>query len=186
MKGTSQTVDDGAYAHLQRGTTLPEVSLPATTGETLDIVSPAEFTALFLYPMTGTPGQPLPEGWLELPGAYGCTAESCGYRDLARELDRAGARVYGVSTQTRAEQSEFAEREQINYPMLSDAERRLVDAMRLPLLEIPGEPPRIKRATLIVNRTRELREVMYPIPDPGANAVHALETVRRLATTRPG
>ena len=179
MKGTAQTVDDGAYGHLRKGVVLPEVMLPATTGESLDIIAPSAITVIFLYPMTGTPGQPLPDGWLELPGAFGCTAESCGYRDLAEEFARFDTTVYGVSTQTTSQQREFAERERINYPLLSDSEHRLVDALRLPLLQVPDHPPRIKRATLIVDRDRVVRDTLYPVPDPAADAVHALAAVTK-------
>ncbi len=179
MKGTAQTVDDGAYDHLRISTSLPEVRLPATTGESLDIVAASAFTVIFLYPMTGTPGQSLPEGWLELPGAFGCSAESCGYRDLAEQFARRDATVYGVSTQTTSQQREFAERERLNYPLLSDSEHRLVDALKLPLLEVAGHPPRIKRATLIVDHERVVHEVMYPVPDPGANAAAAMASVAK-------
>jgi len=179
MKGTAQTVDDAAYGHLSEGTVLPEVRLPATTGESLDIVASSAFTVIFLYPMTGTPGQPLPDGWLELPGAFGCTAESCGYRDLVEEFAQLDTTVYGVSTQTTSEQREFVQRENITYPLLSDSEHRLVDALRLPLLQVAGHPPRIKRATLIVDRARVVRETMYPVPDPAANAAHALAAVKK-------
>ena len=179
VKGTPQTVDDGAYAHIAKGTVLPKVSLPATTGGVLDIVAPTEFTVIFLYPMTGTPGQPLPKGWLEMPGAFGCTDEACGYRDHVEEFSRLDTTVYGVSTQTSAEQREFAEREHINYPLLSDSEYLLVDALRIPLLRFINDPPRIKRATLVVDRDRVVREIMYPVPEPAANAVHALAAVTK-------
>ena len=179
MRGTAQTVDDGAYAHLTEGTVLPKVRLPATTGGVLDIVAPTEFTVIFSYPMTGTPGLPLPNGWLDLPGAFGCTAESCGYRDHVEEFARLDTTVYGVSTQTSSEQREFAQREHISYPLLSDSEYLLVDALRLPLLRVVNDPPRIKRATLIVDRDRVVREIMYPVPDPAANAVHALAAVTK-------
>lgn len=186
MKGTAQTFDDGAYSHLRAGMAVPEISLPATTGESVDVVASSALTVLFLYPMTGVPGQPLPDGWLELPGAFGCTAESCSYRDLAREFARVDTTVHGVGTQTTAEQEEFAEREHINYPLLSDAQHRLVNLLRLPLLRAAGHPPRIKRATLIVDRKRILREVMYPVADPSANAAHALAAAEQLLTSRSG
>lgn len=181
MKGTPQTIDDGAYDHLRVGMAVPDVQLPATNGETLNVVASSAFTVIFLYPMTGTPGQPMPNGWLELPGAFGCSAESCAYRDLIEDFAHLDATVYGVSTQTKSEQAEFAEREQISYQLLSDAEHRLVNALRLPLLQVGG-PSRIGRATLIVDRKRVLREVMYPIPDPAANAEQALAAVEQLIT----
>jgi peroxiredoxin len=179
MTGTSQTIDDGAYGHLRVGMAVPDVQLPATTGETLNVVASSAFTVIFLYPMTGTRGQPMPDGWLELPGAFGCTAESCAYRDLIEDFARRDVTVHGVSTQTTSEQREFAERERISYPLLSDSEHRFVNALELPLLRVGG-PSRIRRATLIVDRKRVLREVMYPIPDPAANAEQALAAVEQL------
>jgi len=186
MRGTAQVVGDGAYDHLRTGMGIPAVSLPATTGESLDVIASSAFTVVFLYPMTGVPGQPLPDGWLGLPGAFGCTAESCAYRDLAGEFARVDATVHGVSTQTTAEQREFTEREHINYPLLSDAQLRLVNALRLPLIEVPGHPPRIKRATLIVDRERVLREVVYPVPDSAAHAAQTLIAVEALITPGSG
>ncbi|MDQ3766858.1 MAG: peroxiredoxin [Actinomycetota bacterium] len=186
MKGTAQTIDDGAYSHLRVGTVVPEVKLPATTEEALDVVAPSAFTVIFFYPMTGTPGEPLPDGWLGMPGAFGCTAESCAYRDMGEAFARVGATVYGVGTQTPSEQRAFTEREHINYPLLSDSQHRLVNALRLPLFQAGGQPPRIKRATLIVDGKRVLREIMYPVPDPSANAAHALTAVERLITSESG
>jgi peroxiredoxin len=179
MTGTSQTIDDGAYDHLRVGMAVPDVQLPATTGETLNVVASSAFTVIFLYPMTGIRGQPMPDGWLEMPGAFGCTAESCAYRDLIEDFARWDVTVHGVSTQTTSEQREFAERERISYPLLSDSEHRLVNALELPLLRVGG-PSRIRRATLIVDRKRVLSEVMYPIPDPAANAAQALAAVEQL------
>ncbi|MGH2788407.1 MAG: peroxiredoxin [Actinomycetota bacterium] len=183
MKGTAQTVDDGVYDHLRPGMVVPEVILPATNGETVDVVASSAITVVFLYPMTGVPGHPLPDGWLELAGAFGCTAESCSYRDLVGEFAGVDATVHGVSTQTAAEQQEFAERARINYLLLSDSKHRLVNALQLPLFQVPGHPPRIKRATVIVDRERRLCEVMYPVPDPAANAAHALASVQRLISS---
>ncbi len=179
VTGTPQTVDDGAYNHLHTGMVVPVVELPATTGESVDVVAPSAFTVVFLYPMTGTPGQSMPDGWLELPGAFGCTSESCAYRDLIGEFARLNTTIHGVSTQTVSEQAEFAGRENIRYPLLSDSEHRLVNALRLPLLQVGG-PSRVRRATLIVDRKRVLREIMYPIPDPAVNAQDALAAVESL------
>jgi peroxiredoxin len=185
MRGTAQTTDDGAYGHLTVGTVVPRVALPATTGQKLDIVAPSAYTVIFLYPMTGIPGEALPEGWLELQGAFGCSAQSCAYRDLLAGFAGVGATVHGVSTQAPSEQKEFSQREQINFPLLSDSEHLLVAALDLPLFEVEGHPARIKRATLIVDRNRVLRTVMYPIPDPPANARLALHAVQQLAGEQP-
>jgi peroxiredoxin len=185
VRATPQTQDDGAYSHLEVGSRIPPVSLPGTTGETLDVVAPTEFTALFLYPMTGTPGQPLPDGWLGLPGAFGCTAEACGYRELHDEFRALGVTVLGVSTQTTAEQREFAAREHIPYSLLSDSSLRLVKALRLPTFSVEGQPPRIRRATLIVDRERTLRRLIYPVPEPAADADVTLASIESLGATPP-
>ncbi|MDQ3610039.1 MAG: peroxiredoxin [Actinomycetota bacterium] len=186
VRATPQTQDDGAYGHLEVGSRIPRVSLPATSGETLDVVAPTEFTALFLYPMTGTPGQRLPDGWLGLPGAFGCTAEACGYRDLHDQFRALGATVFGVSTQTTAEQREFAAREHIPYPFLSDSRLLLVQALRLPTFSVEGQPPRIKRATLIVDREGTLRRLLYPVPEPAADAEVTLAAIQGLRADPPG
>jgi peroxiredoxin len=170
--------DDGAYDHLV-GATVPSLFLPSTTGSALDICDAvAAFTVLFLYPMTGTPGKALPEGWTEIPGAIGCTPQSCAYRDLIAEFDALDASVRGISTQTPEEQTEFATREHIPYPLLSDSELQLATAMALPTFGA-GEKARLKRASVIVQNRSVLR-VLYPVLEPAANAGHTLTAVREL------
>jgi peroxiredoxin len=178
--GTRQTVDDGAYDHLTGGVTVPGIHLPATTGQRLDVVADSRWTVLFLYPATGTPGEPLPDGWLQTPGAYGCTAESCGFRDMLGELAAAGAQVRGVSTQTPGEQAAFASRERLGYPLLSDHEHQLTEALDLPTFTTGGSPPRIRRATLLIDADRQIRDVLYPVPDPRGHAAEVVERLRRL------
>jgi peroxiredoxin len=170
--------DDGAYDHVV-GAIVPSLLLPSTTGGTLDICNAfAAFTVLFLYPMTGTPGQALPEGWTEIPGAVGCTPQSCAYRDLIAEFEALDASVCGISTQTPEEQAEFAARENIPYPLLSDSDLQLATAMALPTF-VAGEKARLKRASLIVQNRSVLR-VLYPVLWPAANAGHTLTAVREL------
>lgn len=176
--GSRQTVDDGAFDHLRGGATMPRVALPATTGRMLDVVANSESTVVFLYPATGVPGEPLPDGWLELPGAYGCTAETCRFRDLAGEFHALGAVLRGISTQTPEEQAEFAAREGVTYPLLSDEEHRLVDALRLPTFTMGGAPPRLRRATLLVTHDRVIRAVLYPVPDPASHADEVLDWLK--------
>jgi peroxiredoxin len=175
--------DDGAYDHLL-GTPIPQLFLPSTTGDDLDVCDPAAtYTVLFLYPMTGTPGRPLPEGWTEIPGAMGCTAQSCAYRDLIGEFDAVHASVRGISTQTPSEQAEFAGRELIPYPLLSDADLGLTHALALPTFSAGGKP-RIKRASMIV-RARRVVRILYPVPDPSANAAGTLAALADLARSTP-
>lgn len=170
--------DDGAYDHLV-GAMIPQLFLPSTTGDGLELCDPvASFTVLFLYPMTGTPGRPLPEGWTEIPGAVGCTAQSCAYRDLIAEFEVLDASVRGVSTQTPEEQAEFAQRERIPYPLLSDADLRLTQRLALPTFSAGGKR-RIKRASMIVRARRAVR-ILYPVADPSANAATMLAALREL------
>src|SRR5436190_271232 len=124
--------DDGAADHLP-GATLPDVSLPSTAGREVSLAEAASGTlVLYVYPRTGVPGEPLPPGWDEIPGARGCTPQNCAFRDAYAELSSLGARVHGLSAQPPAEQRDFAERERIPYPLMSDAELRLAGAMGLP------------------------------------------------------
>lgn len=177
-------MNDGAYDHLS-GAVVPQQFLPSTLGEALDVCNPdTVFTVLFLYPMTGTPGRPLPEGWVEIPGAVGCTSQSCAYRDLIADFEALDASVRGISTQTTEEQAEFARRERIPYPLLSDADLRLVRALDLPTFAAGGKP-RIKRASMIV-RDRRVVRVLYPVADPAANAAATLAALRGLVSASQG
>src|SRR4051812_45748825 len=131
-------IDDGAADHLN-GSGLPSVALPSTLGGELDLAEAArERLVVYVYPRTGTPGEPLPDGWDDIPGARGCTPQSCAFRDAQRELARHGAMLIGISAQTPQEQADFAEREHIPYPLLSDHALRLAGAMGLPTFEVDG------------------------------------------------
>jgi peroxiredoxin len=170
---------DGAYDHVL-GSTVPQLDLPSTAGGRAEVCDPlATFTVLFLYPMTGTPGKPLPEGWMDIPGAFGCTPQACAYRDQLTSFEELDATVHGISTQTPAEQLEFSERERIPYPLLSDADLRLTTALRLPTFEAGGKA-RLKRASLIVRERRVIR-VLYPVTDPAGNALETLTVLHQAA-----
>jgi peroxiredoxin len=165
--------DDGAANHLP-GTEMPSVSLESTDGGELDLGALGEgLTVLYIYPMTGTPGVELPDGWDEIPGARGCTPETCGFRDHFADLQKAGAdRVFGLSTQDLATQRELVERLQLPYPLLSDPGETLGHALDLPSFQAGGAT-RYSRITLvIVNGTIE--HVFYPIFPPNAHAIEVL------------
>jgi peroxiredoxin len=165
-------VDDGAADHLP-GSTVPAVKLPSTLGGELDLAEEArERLVVYVYPRTGTPGQPLLEGWDDIPGARGCTPQSCAFRDTQAELAGHGAALIGISTQTPAEQREFAEREHIPYPLLSDDELRLADAMGLPTFETSGLHL-YKRLTFVAE-AGEIVKVFYPVFPPDRNAGEVL------------
>lgn len=166
--------DDGAADHLP-ATSMPALVLEATSGESvaLDELGPGR-TVLYLYPMTGRPDVRLPEGWNEIPGARGCTPEACGFRDHHRDLLAAGAaRVYGMSSQSRAYQSEAVERLHLPFAMLSDLDLALADAIGLPTFEVDGTRL-YKRLTLIV-RDDTVEHVFYPVFPPDEHAERVLE-----------
>src|SRR6476619_4997868 len=129
--------DDGATRHLT-GARLPDLALPATDGSTVNLKRLKGRTVVYIYPRTGRPGQPLPEGWDAIPGARGCTPQSCAFRDHFAELGQAGAKVLGLSAQPLADQVEFAERVGLPYPILSDPGLELAQALRLPTFEVAG------------------------------------------------
>jgi peroxiredoxin len=164
-------IDDGACDHLT-GMRMPPVSLSSTAGRMVDLHRlTAPRTVIYCYPMTGVPGKPLPDGWDMIPGARGCTPQSCSFRDHHRELVELGAEVFGLSTQRTDYQREMVERLHLPFEVLSDAEFTLCRALRLPTFEVEGMRL-IKRLTLIV-RDRVIETVFYPVfpPDGRANQV---------------
>jgi peroxiredoxin len=164
--------DDGAADHLP-GTELPHLSLPSTAGAELDLREEAAGTlVLYIYPRTGKPGQPLVPGWDDIPGARGCTPESCAFRDHAAELAEAGARVAGLSAQSLADQVEFAERNRMPFPIVSDERLELARALGLPTFEVEGLTL-YKRVTLVAERGR-IAKVFYPVFPPDRNAGEVL------------
>ena len=165
--------DDGAADGLE-GRELPNVELQSTSGEPVSLRDAAAGTlVLYVYPATGVPGKPLPEGWDEIPGARGCTPENCSFRDHARELEELSARVHGLTAQDLGEQREFAERERMPYPLLNDTELVLARELGLPTFEVEGRTL-YKRLTLIA-RDGRIERVFYPIfpPDEHVNDVLA-------------
>jgi peroxiredoxin len=168
--------DDGGADHLP-GTTVPKLALSSTTGADVDLAEAAAGTlVLYVYPRTGTPGEPLPPGWDEIPGARGCTPQNCAFRDAHAELAELGARVHGLSAQPLGEQREFAERERIPYPLLSDPELRLARALRLPSFDAGGMTL-YKRLTLIAREGR-IAHAIYPVFPPGSDAAEVVRWLR--------
>ena len=160
--------DDGACDHLT-GMTLPPIGLPSTRGRVVDLSRLAGTTVVYIYPRTGRPDQEVPTGWNDIPGARGCTPQSCAFRDHYAELQRAGAaHVFGLSTQDSAYQREAAERLHLPFELLSDAGLRLAGALNLPTFEVDGMKL-IKRATLIA-RDGAIVKVFYPVFPPDRNA----------------
>jgi peroxiredoxin len=168
--------DDGAAAHLA-GTTMPSIKLPATNGEAVDLSQLGPLAVVYVYPMTGTPGVPLVEGWDQIPGARGCTPESLGFRDQYEELTGLGAQVYGLSVQSPAEQAEAASRLALPYPLLSDSELVLADRLGLPTFTAADGVVRYKRLTLVLSPGR-IDHVFYPIFPPNRHAAEVLDWLR--------
>jgi peroxiredoxin len=151
---------------------MPKIRLQSTAGRVVDLSNlGTERTVLYCYPMTGVPGKPLPEGWDLIPGARGCTPQTCSFRDHHQELLQLRAQVFGLSTQTTEYQREMATRLQLPFEVLSDAEFKLCDALRLPAFVVDGMRL-LKRLTLIIQRGR-IEHVFYPVfpPDQSADQV---------------
>jgi peroxiredoxin len=161
--------DDGAADHLP-GAQLPSLSLPVAGGGQFDLAGSAASGTLvaFVYPRTGTPGVPLPPGWDDIPGARGCTPQTCAFRDRHAELTELGATVVGISAMDPAEQAAFAEREQIPYPLLNDGPLRLRDELGLPTFSVHGMTL-YKRLTMVARGGR-IEKVFYPVFPPDRNA----------------
>ena len=161
--------DDGAAAHL-KGMTLPAINLVATDDTSVTLSTLKGRTVVFAYPRTGEPGKiSLVDDWDMIPGARGCTPQTCSFRDLFAELKSAGARhVFGVSTQSNVYQTEMASRLHLPFAVLSDEKLALTRALKLPTMEVAGLTL-IKRLALIVDDAR-ISHVFYPVFPPDRNA----------------
>ncbi|MGA7962112.1 MAG: peroxiredoxin [Candidatus Acidiferrales bacterium] len=165
-------LDDGATSHLG-ALSLPAIALVSTAGRIVDVSKlRAPRTVLYFYPMTGVPGKPLPEGWDLIPGARGCTPQTCGFRDLHEQLLALNVEVLGCSTQTPEYQREMTRRLHVPFEILSDADFRLCDALRLPTFVVDGTRL-VKRLTLIV-REGKIENVFYPVFPPNESASQLL------------
>jgi peroxiredoxin len=169
-------IDDGASGGLV-GRLVPDLALPSTSGDEL---RPADLATrllvAFVYPMTGTPGRTLPHGWDDIPGARGCTPQSCAYRDARGEFERLGSALVGISGQTAAEQAEFAAREHIPFPLLSDDDLRLAAAPGLPTFEVEGRVF-YRRLTFVAAEGRIVK-AFYPVFPPDRDAGEVLAWLR--------
>jgi peroxiredoxin len=166
--------DDGAASHLV-GMTVPPVSLCATDDSMVTLASLPGRTVVFGYPRTGEPGKiALVDDWDMIPGARGCTPQTCAFRDLFAELKAAGAaQVFGLSTQSNDYQTEMASRLHLPFPVLSDEKLLLTKALNLPTMAVAGLTL-IKRIALIIDGGR-IRHVFYPVFPPDRNAGDVLE-----------
>jgi peroxiredoxin len=148
---------------------LPDLALPATDGASVNLSKLAGRTVVYIYPRTGVPGRPPPDGWDAIPGARGCTPQSCGFRDHFNELKRLGvAQLFGLSTQDSGYQREAVERLHLPFAILSDAQLRLARALDLPLFEIEGMTL-LKRMALVID-DGVIAMVFYPVFPPNKSA----------------
>jgi DNA-binding HxlR family transcriptional regulator/peroxiredoxin len=173
--GTTTATSDESSAEATRVRNLVGHKVPPLRLGGVDPVADTQWTVLYCYPGTG----PHPPNWSEIPGAPGCTLESCTYRDRLPEFTAQDATVYGVSTQRPDEQAAFARRENIQFPLLSDAELDLAAALRLPTFRAAGVD-RLKRATLVIDRERVVRATLYPVADVTGSVEEALDLVKHL------
>ena len=165
--------DDGAARHLA-GMMLPDLALPATRGGAVNPALLVGRTVLYVYPRTGVPGVDLPPGWDDIPGARGCTPQSCGFRDHFAELKALGvSHVFGLSTQDTDYQREAAERLHLPFAILSDAKLDFARALSLPKFSVPGMTL-LKRMALVID-DGAISKVFYPVfpPDKSAEEVVA-------------
>ena len=165
-------INDGAASHLE-GTRLPDFALTSTSGEAVQLSSLAGRTVIYAYPWKKKPDDPLLEGWLAIPGAPGCTPQSCAFRDHADELREAGAAyLFGLSTQDPGRQREAVDRLHLSFPLLSDLNLRFTEALSLPTFEAAGMTL-LKRLTMIVSHG-VIEKVFYPVFPPDQNAADVL------------
>jgi peroxiredoxin len=169
--------DDGGARHL-KGMRLPDIALAATDGATVNLSRLPRRTVLYIYPRTGRPGVDLPPGWDDIPGARGCTPQSCGFRDHAAELARLGvAHLYGLSTQDTAYQHEAATRLHLPFALLSDETLQFTRALNLPTFVVSGMTL-LKRMALIVD-DGVITHVFYPVFPPDKNAEEVVQWLKQ-------
>jgi peroxiredoxin len=169
--------DDGAARHL-RGMKLPDLALTATDGTAVNLSKLKGRTVIYVYPRTGVPGKLPAEGWDAIPGARGCTPQSCSFRDHYGELKRLGvARVFGLSTNESAYQREAVERLHLPFAILSDADLRLTQALRLPTFTIAGMTL-LKRMAWVID-DGVISHVFYPVFPPDRSAAEVIAWLQR-------
>ena len=164
--------DDGACQHLV-GLRLPNLILQSTQSGHINVSRLRGLSVIYIYPMTGRPDTPLPDGWDLIPGARGCTPQACAFRDHKKELEKLNAVVFGLSSQNTAYQREVAERLHLPFGLLSDEALRFAKALSLPTLDVEGQTL-IKRITLVCDNGL-IKHVFYPVFPPDANARQVIE-----------
>lgn len=165
-------IDDGACDHLP-GLLVPSIKIKTTSDTWVELKEIARNpSVIFFYPRTGEPDKPTPPGWDLIPGARGCTPQSCSFRDFYAEFKTAGYEVFGASSQTTDYQKEFVARNHIPFEILSDSEFKLTEALKLPTFTYNGMRL-IKRMALVLNDGK-VQKVFYPVFPPNENAATVL------------
>jgi peroxiredoxin len=167
--------DDGACKHLI-SRPIPSVKLSSTSGKKVNLADQNGCLVLYCYPMTGRPGRSIPDGWTAIPGAAGCTPQSCSFRDSHEEMKSLGAMVFGMSAQTTEDQLEAAQRLQLPYELLSDTTFSFAKPLGLPVFEAGGMRL-LKRVTLIA-KAGKIEKYFYPVFPPDKNAIEVLNWLR--------
>lgn len=171
--------DDGAADHLQ-GMALPPLSLTATDGTQIDLSALTGCSVVFAFPKTGQPGTEMPDGWDMIPGARGCTPQSCAFRDLHADMLALGVgTVFGLSVQDTDYQREAATRLHLPFPLLSDADLALTKALNLPTLDVDGATLQKRMAMVIDNG--QITKVFYPVFPPDQNAADVINWLKENA-----
>jgi peroxiredoxin len=171
-------IDDGKTDHLP-GHLIPQFKLQSTEGRAVDLYEAFQApTVLFIYPRAGSPIEPNknPELWDSIPGARGCTPQSCGFRDLIQDFQSLGVQVYGLSVQSPVVQKEFVTRNHISFPVLSDHQHQLTNHLNLPTFEFEGE--RLIKWMAFFIRRGKIEKVFYPVFPPDKNAEEVLDWLR--------
>jgi peroxiredoxin len=175
-QGIPAPQDDGAARHLA-GTKLPDLSLPATSGAPVNLSRLPGRTVVYIYPRTGVPGVDPPDGWDQIPGARGCTPQSCSFRDHADELKRLGvAQIFGLSTQDTAYQREAATRLHLPFPLLSDDRLTFAETLKLPTFSAAGMTL-LKRMALVID-DGSIVKAFYPVFPPDKNAAEVIAWIQ--------
>jgi peroxiredoxin len=169
--------DDGGARHLT-GMALPDLELPSTQNRRVNLSKvSAPRLVIYAYPMTGRPDRQLPQGWDDIPGARGCTPETCGFRDHHKDLAKLHAEVFGVSTQDTPYQQEMVKRLEVPFEVLSDEQMAFARALELPTFTVDGMTL-LKRLT-IVARSGRIEHVFYPVFPPDKHAEEVIAWLKR-------
>ncbi|KAK3645443.1 hypothetical protein LTR56_009170 [Elasticomyces elasticus] len=174
--GIPKPEDDGACDHLN-GMGFPSISIPSTSGDSVDLSKLQGLNILFIYPRSGAPGENVPAEWDAIPGARGCTPQACSFRDASKDFAEQGvSKIFGCSTQDTDYQRELKDRVHLPYELLSDEKLELAKVLRLPTHEWQGKTL-IKRMAIAIENEK-IEKVWYPVFPPDQSAAQVLEWLK--------